>query len=198
MLMMLPFLSGALAVWFGILGKRRPCFALWLVTLAVFAVGAHRYMTGPCPCRWRSESAMIFLRNPGRGSRIVNTLVLLAVSLLLLSALAWQWLDAEAPCPLCLLQRAALVLIGVGLLLNVRMGPSPLHYAMVLAPALGGLTAAGWQLLSPDAGAAAALAGLGLPAVRRHAGVLHPDAGGRPQMGRQRPEKNRWRCPARW
>ncbi|WP_050840963.1 disulfide bond formation protein B, partial [Bordetella pertussis] len=98
---------------------------------------------------------MIFLRNPGRGSRIVNTLVLLAVSLLLLSALAWQWLDAEAPCPLCLLQRAALVLIGVGLLLNVRMGPSPLHYAMVLAPALGGLTAAGWQLLSPDAGAAA-------------------------------------------
>lgn len=49
MLMMLPFLSGALAVWFGILGKRRPCFALWLVTLAVFAVGAHRYMTGPVP-----------------------------------------------------------------------------------------------------------------------------------------------------
>lgn len=49
MLMMLPFLSGALAVWFGILGKRRPCFALWLVTLSVFAVGAHRYMTGPVP-----------------------------------------------------------------------------------------------------------------------------------------------------
>ncbi|MFJ0922396.1 disulfide bond formation protein B [Bordetella bronchiseptica] len=97
---------------------------------------------------------MIFLRNPGRGSRIVNTLVLLAVSLLLLSALAWQWLDGQAPCPLCLLQRAALVLIGVGLLLNVRMGPSPLHYAMVLAPALGGLAAAGWQLLSPEAGAA--------------------------------------------
>ena len=90
----------------------------------------------------------IFLLNPGRGSRIVNTVALLAVSIVLYGDFVWQlWFDA-APCPLCLLQRAAFVMAGVGLLLNIRLGPSPLHYAMVIAASLGGLVAAGNQLLA--------------------------------------------------
>ena len=32
MIMMLPFLTGLVAVWFGLLGKRRPCVAFWLIT----------------------------------------------------------------------------------------------------------------------------------------------------------------------
>ena len=53
----------------------------------------------------------------------------------------------EPPCPLCLLQRVAFMLAGVGLLLNLRLGPSPMHYAMVIAAALGGMLASGRQVL---------------------------------------------------
>ncbi|MBV7484172.1 disulfide bond formation protein B [Bordetella sp. BOR01] len=91
---------------------------------------------------------MIFSLNPARGSRIINTLALLGISILLYVALAWQLLFDAAPCPLCLLQRAAFVMAGIGLLLNIRLGPSPLHYAMVVAASLGGLVAAGNQLLA--------------------------------------------------
>ena len=40
MVMMLPFLTGLVAVWFGMLGKRRPAVAFWIVTLGIFAAGA--------------------------------------------------------------------------------------------------------------------------------------------------------------
>nr|WP_255592610.1 disulfide bond formation protein B [Bordetella sp. BOR01] len=92
--------------------------------------------------------SVIFSLNPARGSRIINTLALLGISILLYVALAWQLLFDAAPCPLCLLQRAAFVMAGIGLLLNIRLGPSPLHYAMVVAASLGGLVAAGNQLLA--------------------------------------------------
>ena len=36
MVMMLPFLTGLVA-WFGMLGKRRPAVAFWIVTLGIFA-----------------------------------------------------------------------------------------------------------------------------------------------------------------
>ena len=39
------------------------------------------------------------------------------------------------------------MLAGVGLLLNLRLGPSPMHYAMVIAAALGGMLASGRQVL---------------------------------------------------
>lgn len=47
MIMMLPFLTGLVAVWFGLLGKRRPCVAFWLITLAVFAASCQFHMTSP-------------------------------------------------------------------------------------------------------------------------------------------------------
>ncbi|AKQ54868.1 DUF5993 family protein [Bordetella hinzii] len=49
MLTLLPFLSGLAAVWFGILGRRRPCVALWLLTLVFFVAGTQALMTGPLP-----------------------------------------------------------------------------------------------------------------------------------------------------
>ena len=62
-------------------------------------------------------------------------------------AFAWQFAYDELPCPLCLLQRVAFMLAGVGLLLNLRLGPSPMHYAMTIAASLGGMVASGRQVL---------------------------------------------------
>ncbi len=90
---------------------------------------------------------MIFSRNPARGSRILNGLALLGVTGALGMAFFWQIAYDELPCPLCLLQRVALLLAGVGFLLNMRLGPSPMHYAMSIAAALGGMLAAGRQVL---------------------------------------------------
>lgn len=47
MIMMLPFLTSALAVWYGMLGKRRPCFTLWLATLLIFVAGAGPHLARP-------------------------------------------------------------------------------------------------------------------------------------------------------
>lgn len=47
MIMMLPFLTGMLAVWFGIRGQRPACFSLWLFTMVIFAVWCKFHMTDP-------------------------------------------------------------------------------------------------------------------------------------------------------
>ncbi|MCD0505910.1 DUF5993 family protein [Bordetella petrii] len=47
MIMMLPFLTSAMAVWYAMLGKRRPCFTLWLATLAIFVAGARLHLAEP-------------------------------------------------------------------------------------------------------------------------------------------------------
>jgi hypothetical protein len=47
MIMMLPFLSGMLAVWFGIKGRRTACVTLWFITLAIFAAWCNVHMTDP-------------------------------------------------------------------------------------------------------------------------------------------------------
>jgi hypothetical protein len=49
MVMVLPFLIGALAVCYGILGRRSACFMLWVVTLAISAAWAYTRLPGPPP-----------------------------------------------------------------------------------------------------------------------------------------------------
>lgn len=88
-----------------------------------------------------------FLRTPASGSRIVNALVLLILSMWLYAAFAWQFYINQAPCSPCFLQRLALVMVGAGLWLNVRMGPSPLHYAMAMMAAAAGLAVSFWQVV---------------------------------------------------
>lgn len=80
-------------------------------------------------------------------SRALNGLALAGVCAILLMAFVWQLAFNELPCPLCLLQRAAFVLIGIALILNLRFGPSSLHYAMVIASAMAGAFASGRQVL---------------------------------------------------
>jgi hypothetical protein len=44
--MVFPFLTGTLAVCYGILGRRPACFALWLLTLGLSAVLAGGHFDG--------------------------------------------------------------------------------------------------------------------------------------------------------
>jgi disulfide bond formation protein DsbB len=104
-------------------------------------------------------------RAPRPSSVAFNLLALLGVTAVLVVAFVWQFVFGELPCPLCLLQRMAFVLAGVGLLLNLRFGPSPAHYAMVLVAGLGGAAAAGRQLLLHQA---AGDPGFGTPVLGLH------------------------------
>jgi disulfide bond formation protein DsbB len=71
-------------------------------------------------------------------SKLFNQLALLAVCGTLIEAFFYQFAFNELPCPLCDLQRAALILVGIALLLNIKFGASPIHYSMVLVSSLVG------------------------------------------------------------
>ncbi|WP_050470218.1 disulfide bond formation protein B [Herbaspirillum chlorophenolicum] len=70
------------------------------------------------------------------GGNILNVLGLLAVCASLGIAFYYQLSLKELPCPLCLLQRAGLILTGIGLMMNVRFGVRSAHYGVALAGAL--------------------------------------------------------------
>ena len=79
--------------------------------------------------------------------RLLNLLGLLGVSLVLLAAFYFQLALAELPCPLCLLQRGCFVALGIGFLLNLQFGSSPVHYAMMLIGAVLGAATSLRQVL---------------------------------------------------
>ena len=80
-------------------------------------------------------------------ARILNVVALLVVCGVLLFVFYWQLVWNELPCPLCLVQRMALVGVGFGFLLNVRYGSSESHFGVIVASALVGGAAAGRQML---------------------------------------------------
>jgi disulfide bond formation protein DsbB len=85
----------------------------------------------------------------------LNALGVFAISAVLIFAFADQLGLHELPCPLCILQRAGFVVAGFGLLLNLRFGPRPSHYAVVIIGALAGAAVSGRQILIhivPDTG----------------------------------------------
>ncbi|GLK72189.1 disulfide bond formation protein B [Ancylobacter dichloromethanicus] len=71
-------------------------------------------------------------------SRLLNALGLLAVGAVLLVAFYDQFVGGELPCPLCILQRAGFVGVGVGLALNLKFGPRASHYAIAMLSAIAG------------------------------------------------------------
>ena len=83
----------------------------------------------------------------GRTAPCLNSLALLGVSGTLWFAFAWQLLFKELPCPLCLLQRVGFAMVGIGLLLNIYRGSSPMHYGIAVLSALAGMVAAARQVL---------------------------------------------------
>lgn len=64
--------------------------------------------------------------------------LVLILSLVLTSALWVQFYMHEQPCPLCLLQRLGMFGVATGVLLNVRFGVQPAHYALSLFSAIFG------------------------------------------------------------
>jgi disulfide bond formation protein DsbB len=85
----------------------------------------------------------------------LNALGLFAISAVLVFAFADQFVLNDLPCPLCILQRAAFVVSGFGLALNLRFGPRASHYAIMIVGALAGAAVAGRQILLhivPDTG----------------------------------------------
>ena len=79
--------------------------------------------------------------------RFGNGLGVVGIVLVLVGAFVLQFVQKELPCPLCNLQRVALVLCGFGLLLNLRFGSRPAHYGATILGALLGLAVSGRQVL---------------------------------------------------
>lgn len=77
----------------------------------------------------------------------LNTLALSVITLVLCGAFVEQIVFGELPCPLCLLQRAGLIAVGLGFLLNVRFGVQPMHYGVALLGALTGAATSVRQIL---------------------------------------------------
>ncbi len=82
-----------------------------------------------------------------RWAHTLNLLFVLATTLILLSAYGVQFIGRELPCPLCLLQRLAMLGVGTGALLNVKFGIRPRNYGISLGSAILGGIVAGRQIL---------------------------------------------------
>ena len=76
-----------------------------------------------------------------------NLIGVLAICGSLIEAFYYQIFMHELPCPLCQLQRVALTMAGIGMMLNMRFGPSAVHYAIVLASSIAGAAASVRQIL---------------------------------------------------
>ncbi|WP_150464487.1 disulfide bond formation protein B [Francisella sp. XLW-1] len=68
--------------------------------------------------------------------KLLNTIEVLGITVIIVSAFYFQFVMGEIPCPLCLLQRLGLLAIGFGFLLNIRYSVRPSHYALSLLAAV--------------------------------------------------------------
>lgn len=73
-------------------------------------------------------------------TKLFNVLAVITILLVQLTVLSIQFFQGQLPCPLCLLQRAALWGVAFGFLMNLRYGVRARHYGFALLSAV--LTAA--------------------------------------------------------
>lgn len=73
--------------------------------------------------------------------RIATTLFILVLSLVLIAAHFYQFMKREEPCPLCLLQRLAMIGIAIALLMNLRIGIRVEYYGLAILSSLFGAMA---------------------------------------------------------
>lgn len=66
----------------------------------------------------------------------LDSLAILVLGLILSGAFAFQILDQELPCALCVMQRMGLYAIGYGLVLNLLKERTEVHYLLVIAASL--------------------------------------------------------------
>lgn len=67
-----------------------------------------------------------------KGEVVLNMVGVTGICIALLVAYYYQLGKMEMPCPLCLLQRVGLIMIGCGFFYNVRFGIRPAHYGVVV------------------------------------------------------------------
>ncbi len=70
--------------------------------------------------------------------RTLNALEAFILGVIVAGALSIQFFMHEKPCPLCLLQRLAMICIGASVLLNTKYGPEKKHYGLALLSAIFG------------------------------------------------------------
>ncbi len=80
-------------------------------------------------------------------SHLLNALALSGICLSLIVALYFQIFLGEIPCPLCMMQRVGLMMVGLGFFLNVRFGPSAIHYSIIILSAMVGASVSLRQVL---------------------------------------------------
>ncbi|AWB32537.1 disulfide bond formation protein B [Orrella marina] len=76
-----------------------------------------------------------------------NSLALAGICTALLGGFYFQLALGEIPCPLCMLQRVGLMLVGLGFAMNVRFGASAVHYAIVILSSIVGASVSVRQIL---------------------------------------------------
>jgi len=72
--------------------------------------------------------------------RFLNTLWIYILVGILLGAYIYQEVEAEIPCPLCMLQRLAMICMAIGPMLNLRVKVSTVHYGISLLSCIFGGT----------------------------------------------------------
>tara|TARA_Y100000590_G_scaffold211712_1_gene239896 strand:+ start:426 stop:980 length:555 start_codon:yes stop_codon:yes gene_type:complete len=80
-------------------------------------------------------------------AKSVNTVFLLMICTPLVGAYGVQFIKGEFPCPLCLLQRLAMLGIACGVIMNLRFGIRPMHYGMCILSAVFGACVSTRQVL---------------------------------------------------
>lgn len=80
-------------------------------------------------------------------ARKFNILFVFMICTPLIGAYFIQFVQGEFPCPLCLLQRLAMLGISCGAIMNIRYGIRPMHYAMCIISAMFGASVSIRQIL---------------------------------------------------
>lgn len=80
-------------------------------------------------------------------ARRINFILMLMVAGVLCGSLSVQFILGDLPCPLCILQRYAMVGLAIGPLLNLRFGIRPRHLSVTLMFALFGIAVSVRQVL---------------------------------------------------
>lgn len=83
---------------------------------------------------------------PSLATRI-NSYAVLGICGVLLGAYYIQFVEGEFPCPLCLLQRLAMLGVAFGAMLNLRYGIHTRHYGVSLLSAVFGASISIRQIL---------------------------------------------------
>lgn len=86
-------------------------------------------------------------RGPIVAARILNILGILGIAAVLGASLYYQFVEHDAPCKLCQLQRVCMIGVALGAALNLTLGMRVRHYAVSIMFAVSGALAAGRHIL---------------------------------------------------